>query len=224
MNPEWMDTEASFSDRADAGRALARHLTGYTGRSDVIVLALPRGGVPVAYEVAEALGVELDVLVVRKLGVPFQPELAMGAIASGGALYLDERTVRVVGVSEAEVLDVLNEERRELARREILYRGHRPPLKLESRTVIVVDDGIATGSSMHVAISALHAGQPSRIVVAVPVAPASTAKELEGIADEFVCLRRAQQFSSVSQFYREFGQTSDAEVRALLERSQRDTP
>jgi len=219
-----MGARALFSDRTDAGRALAQHLLGYARRSDVIVLALPRGGVPVAYEVAEALGVELDVLVVRKLGVPFQPELAMGAIASGDALYLDARTAQMVGVSEPEILDVLNEERRELARREILYRGDRPPLKLENRTIIVVDDGIATGSSMHVAITALRAGRPARIVVAVPVAPASTATELEGLADEFVCLHRAQDFSSVSQFYRQFGQTSDAEVRTLLERSQRGTP
>jgi len=222
MNPEWMGVEPPFSDRADAGRMLARQLGDYAGRSDVIVLALPRGGVPVGYEVAQALGVPLDVLVVRKLGVPYHPELAMGAIASGGALYLDELTVRMAGVTQPEVAAVLNDERHELARRETLYRGQRPPLKLEGRTVIVVDDGIATGSSMRVAIAALRVGKPARIVIAVPVVPESTEQRLAGVADEFVCLHSAPDFQGVSQFYREFGQTSDAEVRALLERSQQD--
>lgn len=198
---------------------LARQLDGYAGRSDVIVLALPRGGVPVGYEVAQALGVELDVLVVRKLGVPHHPELAMGAIASGGALYLDEQTIRMADVTQPEIVAVLNDERRELARREALYRGQRPPLNIEGRTVIIVDDGIATGSSMRVAIDALRTGKPARIVVAVPVAPEDTAERLAGVADEFVCTHRARQFGGVGQFYRDFGQTSDAEVRALLARS-----
>lgn len=201
---------------------LARQLDGYAGRSDVIVLALPRGGVPVGYEVAQALGVELDVLVVRKLGVPHHPELAMGAIASGGALYLDEQTIRMADVTQPEIVAVLNDERRELARREALCRGQRPPLNIEGRTVIIVDDGIATGSSMRVAIDALRTGKPARIVVAVPVAPEDTAERLRGLADEFVCTHSARQFGGVGRFYRDFGQTSDAEVRALLARSHQD--
>jgi len=224
MNPHWMAVEPLLSDRAEAGRMLARQLHEYAGRSDVIVLALPRGGVPVGYEVAKALGLELDVLVVRKLGVPYHSELAMGAIGAGGALYLDEETVRMAGVTQPEVIDVLNNERRELARRETLYRGPRAPLKVEGRTVIVVDDGIATGSSMRVAIAVLRAGKSAQIFIAVPVAPDSTANRLEGVADKFVCLHRLHQFGGVSQFYREFGQTSDAEVRALLERSHQDAP
>jgi putative phosphoribosyl transferase len=197
-------------------------LGAYAGRSDVLVLALPRGGVPVGYEVARALGVELDVLVVRKLGVPYYPEMAMGAIASGGALYLDEQTIQMAGVSRPEIDAVLDDERRELARRESLYRGQRPPLNLEGRTIILVDDGIATGSSMRVAIVALRAGKPARIVVAVPVAPVSTVQRLSGFADEIVCTHSAHRFGGVGQFYQDFGQTSDAEVRALLARPHQD--
>jgi putative phosphoribosyl transferase len=179
--------------------------------------------VPVGHEVAQALGVELDVLVVRKLGVPYYPELAMGAIASGGATYLDEHTIRMAGVSQEAVAGVLNDERRELLRREALYRGQRPQLSLKGRTVIVVDDGVATGSTMRVAIAALRASKPARIVVAVPVAPESTASQLAAIADHFVCAHSARDFGGVGQFYRDFGPTSDAEVRALLSRSHQDT-
>lgn len=217
-----IETEPPFRDRADAGRLLARQLGDYARRADVIVLALPRGGVPVGYEVARALGVPLDVLIVRKLGVPQDPEMAMGAIASGGALYLDEQTIRMAGVSQSEVVTVLNDERRELARREALYRGHGPPLNIEGRTVIIVDDGVATGSSVRVAIAALRSGKPARIVVAVPVAPESTARQLTALADEFVCLHRARHFGGVGQFYQEFEQTNDAEVRALLARPSQD--
>ncbi|EIF30846.1 putative phosphoribosyltransferase [Burkholderia sp. Ch1-1] len=224
MNPDRMATAPPFSDRAEAGRMLARQLSEYAGRRDAIVLALPRGGVPVGYEVARVLGVELDVLIVRKLGVPHYPELAMGAIASGGALYLDEQTIRMAGVTQPEVVAVLDDERRELARREALYRGQRPPLNLEGRTAIVVDDGIATGSSVRVAIEALRTGKPARIVVAVPVAPESTAKRLAGLADEFVCTRPARHFDGVGPFYQDFGQTSDAEVCALLARAHQDIP
>lgn len=222
MKSYWIGNEPRFSDRAEAGRILALQLGGYARRSDVIVLALPRGGVPVGYEVARALEVELDVLVVRKLGVPHYPELAMGAIASGGALYLDEQTIRMAGITEPQIAAVLNDERRELARREALYRGQRPPLNIEGRTVIIVDDGIATGSSMHAAIDALRSGRPARIVVAVPVAPEDTAERLGGLADEFVCTHSAHQFGGVGRFYQDFGQTSDAEVRALLARSHQD--
>jgi len=202
---------------------LARQLSEYAGRDDVIVLALPRGGVPVGYEVAQALRVPLDVLIVRKLGVPHYPELAMGAIASGGALYLDEQTIRMAGVTQPQVVTVLNDERRELARREALYRGQRPPLNLEGRTVIVVDDGIATGATVRVAIDALRTSKPARIVVAVPVAPESTATRLAGLADQLVCIHLARHFGGVSQFYQLFGQTNDAEVRALLAQPRQDT-
>jgi putative phosphoribosyl transferase len=219
MSQEVSAMEPLFSDRAAAGRMLARQLHGYAGRDDVVVLALPRGGVPVAYEIAQALGVELDVLVVRKVGVPHQPELAMGAIASGGIQYLDEHTLSAAGVTQLEVAAVLDEEYRELARREALYRGQQPPLELGGRTVIVVDDGIATGSSMRVAIEALRAGKPARIVVAVPVAPADTVQRLAGMADTFVCGHSAQVFYGVGQFYEDFGQTSDAEVSEFLARS-----
>ncbi|MFM0420144.1 phosphoribosyltransferase [Paraburkholderia aromaticivorans] len=217
-----IETEPPFRDRAGAGRMLAQRLGDYAGRGDVIILALPRGGVPVGYEVARALAVPLDVLIVRKLGVPQDPEMAMGAIASGGALYLDEQTIRMAGVSQSEVVTVLNDERRELARREALYRGQGPPLNLEGRTVIIVDDGVATGSSVRVAIAALRSGKPARIVVAVPVAPESTARRLAALADEFVCLHRARHFGGVGQFYQEFEQTNDAEVRALLARPSQD--
>ena len=215
--------EPLFRNRTEAGRALARQLSGYAGRSDVVVLGLPRGGVPVAYEVAQALHVELDVLVVRKLGVPHYPELAMGAIASGDALYLDEQTIRMAGVAQQEIVTVLNDERRELARREALYRAERPPLNIEGRTLILVDDGIATGSTMRAAIAAMRAaGKPARIVVAVPVAPAGAAERFTGLADEFVCTHSARHFDGVGQYYEDFGQTSDAEVRALLARSSQD--
>ncbi|AIP31585.1 phosphoribosyl transferase domain protein [Paraburkholderia xenovorans LB400] len=223
MSAERMAAGPPFRDRAEAGRMLALQLGEYAGRRNVIVLALPRGGVPVGYEVARALGVELDVLVVRKLGVPHYPELAMGAIATGGALYLDEQTIRMARVTQPEVAAVLNDEHRELARREALYRGPRPPPNLEGRTVVIVDDGIATGSSVRVAVEALRTGKPARIVVAVPVTPESTAKRLEGLADQFVCTHPARHFGGVGQFYRDFGQTSDAEVRALLARSHQDT-
>jgi putative phosphoribosyl transferase len=211
-----------FSDRAAAGRMLARQLHEYAGRDDVVVLALPRGGVPVGFEVAHALGVELDVLVVRKLGVPHYPELAMGAIASGGAVYLDEPTIRMAGTTQTELVAVLGEERRELARREALYRAQRPPLNLDGRTVIVVDDGIATGSSMRVAVEALRSGKPARIIVAVPVAPADAAEWLADIADAIVCMHAAPHFNGVGQFYKNFDQTSDADVRACLGHSNQD--
>ena len=214
--------EPLFKDREDAGRALAAGLRGYSHRDDVIILALPRGGVPVAYELARALGVEFDVLVVRKLGVPHDPELAMGAIASGGAQYLDEAMARRIGITPTQVVEVLAEERRELARRETLYRGNRPLVQLNGRTVIVVDDGIATGASMRVAVEALRTRQPARVVIAVPVAPADTADRLVSIADEFVCTHVAGTFLSVGRFYENFDQTTDTQVRALFARSHED--
>jgi putative phosphoribosyl transferase len=205
-----------FRDRREAGRELARRLSAYAGRGDAAVLALPRGGVPVAFEVAKALGLPLDVFLVRKLGVPGHEELAMGAIASGGARVLDSEVVRAYRVSEEELRRVTAVERRELARREIAYRGGRPALELKGRTVILVDDGLATGSSMRAALAALEPLSPARVVVAVPVAPRSTVSALGDAADEIVCLKMPEPFLAVGMFYEDFGQTSDEEVRDFL--------
>ncbi|MDE2345366.1 MAG: phosphoribosyltransferase, partial [Gammaproteobacteria bacterium] len=175
---------AIFPNRSEAGSRLAQRLQAYAGRDQVLVLALPRGGVPVGYEVARALGVELDVLIVRKLGVPHQPELAMGAIASGGARYLNQEVLQLARVSDAELQPVLAAETRELERRERVYRGDRPPSAIAGRTVILVDDGMATGASMRAAVLALRSKSPTRIVVAVPVAPEDASERLAGAADE----------------------------------------
>ncbi len=205
-----------FRDRRDAGRALARRLSSYAGRADVTVLALPRGGVPVASEIARTLGLPLDVFLVRKLGVPGHEELAMGAIASGGARVLDPEVLRAYRVSEEELARVTETERQELDRREIVYRADRPPLDVKGRTVILVDDGLATGSSMRAAVAALGPLSPARIVVAAPVAPPSTVFSLERMVDEIVCLATPEPFFAVGMFYEDFEQTSDEEVRHLL--------
>lgn len=205
-----------FRDRNEAGRELARLLSAYAGRGDVIVLALPRGGVPVASEIARALDAPLDVFLVRKLGVPGHEELAMGAIASGGAQVLDSEVVRAYRISEQEVNRVTAIERRELDRRERVYRGGRPPLALRGRTAILVDDGLATGSSMRAALAALHPLEPARTVVAVPVAPRSTVFDLKNLADEIVCVATPEPFIAVGMFYEDFEQIDDDEVRALL--------
>ncbi|MDE2255730.1 MAG: phosphoribosyltransferase [Betaproteobacteria bacterium] len=215
--------DSRFEDRFAAGRALARALQAYAAQRDVLVLGLPRGGVPVAFEVARALGAELDVLIVRKLGVPHQPELAMGAISSGDALYLNRDLIALTGVTKAEIESVLEAERKELARRELLYRGSRPAVRVEGRTVIVVDDGIATGASMHAALLALRSKHPGRIVVAVPVAPAQTQERLGAATDVFISVMTPEPFYAVGQFYEHFDQTSDEEVRTLLERSRAET-
>lgn len=208
-----------FADRKAAGRTLARKLTRYSGRRDVVVLALPRGGVPVAYEVAMALNAELDVLVVRKLGVPGHPELAMGALVSGGAVYRNEDVIQAAGVTPPQFSAVVSLERRELARREIVYRGTRAPVTVEGRTVILVDDGIATGASMYAAVSALRSSAPARLVVAVPVAPLDAGESLGAAVDEFVAAVSPSTFQAVSQFYDKFEQTGDDEVRDLLARA-----
>lgn len=205
-----------FRDRREAGRALARRLASYAGRADVIVLALPRGGVPVASEIARAMDVPLDVFLVRKLGVPGHEELAMGAIASGGARVLDSEVVQVYRISEEEIARVAAAESRELVRREHAYRGDRPPLDLQGRTVILVDDGLATGSSMRAGLAALRRLSPARIVIAVPVAPCSTLSALAGLADETVCLATPEPFHAVGMFYDDFGQVGDKEVRDAL--------
>ncbi|AIO65771.1 phosphoribosyltransferase [Burkholderia oklahomensis] len=208
-----------FRDRVDAGRQLAAHLADYANRSDVIVLALPRGGVPVAYEVAKALRVKLDVLIVRKLGAPGNPELAMGAIAAGGVVLLEQSVLRTMRVSERELADTIERERDELARREAAYRGDRAPPDVEGRTVIVVDDGIATGSTMLAAIEAVRERKPAKLVAAVPVASPSSAEKVKAAADAIVCVMRPDWLMGIGQFYRDFDQTSDDEVRTLLGRA-----
>jgi putative phosphoribosyl transferase len=207
-----------FDDREDAGRALARALAAYRRAAETIVLALPRGGVPVAFEVAQALGLPLDVLVVRKLGLPSQPELAMGAIASGGAIVLNEDVLRFVAGGREDLELVRRHEQAELERREVKYRGNRPPLEMAGRVGILVDDGLATGATMEAAVRALRAVGAKRVVVAVPVASTEARDRIAAVADVVVCLEAPTCFSAVGQWYRDFGQTSDAEVEELLAR------
>ena len=213
-----------FRDRKQAGQLLARSLARYAKRSDVIVLALPRGGVPVAFEVARELQVPLDVFLVRKLGVPGQPELAMGAIASGGVRVLDAELARRCGVSRAEIDRVQAREFEELLRRERAYRGGRPAPEVAGRTVVLVDDGVATGSSLKAAIAALRRRVPAAIVAAVPVAPPSTVHELSSLADEVVCVDTPVPFYAVGNFYEDFSPTEDEEVRELLALAARKAP
>ncbi|MBX6365403.1 MAG: dienelactone hydrolase family protein [Gemmatimonadetes bacterium] len=209
--------QARFANRVEAGRELAERLRPYEHRPDVIVLALPRGGVPVGYEVARALDVPLDIFLVRKLGVPGQPELAMGALASGGTVVLNHSVIQALGIPREAIDRVADEERRELARREEAYRGRRPAVDVADRTVILVDDGVATGSSMRAAVAALRRRGPARIVVAIPVAPRETCEELRREADDVVCLDTPDPFYAVGLAYRDFTQTSDDDVRRLLE-------
>jgi putative phosphoribosyl transferase len=199
-----------FRDRLEAGRRLAEKLSDYAGKPDVVVLALPRGGVPVAAEVARALDAPLDIFLVRKLGLPGQEELAMGAIASGGSQVLNTSLLRRLHVPP-ETVD----------RREREYRGSHAPPSVRGRTVILVDDGLATGASMHAAVAALRAQEPSRIVVAVPVGAPSTCEDLRQIADDVVCAETPEPFAAVGQWYDDFSQTTDEEVRQLLEASRR---
>jgi putative phosphoribosyl transferase len=205
-----------FRDRREAGLALAARLQHYDRRPDVVVLGLARGGVPVAYEVARRLGAPLDVFTVRKLGVPGQEELAMGALASGGVLVINEEVVRALGIPTRALEEVAWHEERELQRRERAYRGGRAPLPLRGQAVILVDDGLATGTSMRAAVAALRQKEPARIVVAAPVGAAATCAELGDEADEVVCAVTPEPFFGVGAWYRDFTQTTDAEVRALL--------
>jgi putative phosphoribosyl transferase len=206
-----------FHDRAEAGRLLADRLRHYAGRDDVIVLALPRGGVPVGYEVAKALGAPLDVFVVRKLGVPGYEELAMGAIASGGLIVLNREALQALPITEADIQRAAAAELRELERPEEAYRGggHDPP-HVEGKTVILVDDGLATGSTMRAAALAVRQLNPARVVVAVPVAAAETCDEFRDVVDEIVCSVTPRPFRAVGLWYEDFSQTSDDEVRELL--------
>jgi putative phosphoribosyl transferase len=208
-----------FRDRADAGRILAGKLAAYANRQDVLVLALPRGGAPVAYEVAQALHAPLDVFLVRKLGVPGQEELAMGAIASGGTRVLNEEVIGKLNVPEQVIETVAAEEKQELSRREHDYRDRRPPPDVRGRTVILVDDGLATGSTMRAAVAALRQQGPSRIVVAVPVGAPEICAELQHEADEAVCAHMPEHFYAVGAWYDDFAQTSDDEVCTLLARA-----
>jgi predicted phosphoribosyltransferase len=205
-----------FADRQEAGMVLATRLGQYAGRADVVVLGLARGGVPVAHEVATRLGVAFDVFTVRKLGVPGHEELAMGAIASGGVLIVNEDVVHGLGIPARALERVAEAEQRELARREGLYRGGRPPLEVRGRVVILVDDGLATGSSMRAAVAALRQKEPKRIVVAAPIGSGVTCAELHDEVDEVVCAVTPEPFYGVGSWYRDFSQTSDAEVQRLL--------
>jgi len=214
-----------FADRAEAGRMLGAKLAAaYSGRGDVVVLGLPRGGVPVAFQVAEVLNAPLDVLVVRKLGTPWERELAMGAIASGNVQVVDLSLVKQLCVPNEAIQDVAAVERNELARQERLYRGNRPPLAVAGKTVILVDDGIATGSCILAAITAVRRQGAARIVVAIPVAPATACNAIRMEADEVISVAEPETFLAISQWYEDFSQTSDDEVCALLERSSSSMP
>jgi putative phosphoribosyl transferase len=211
--------ERAFPNRTEAGRLLAKKLVKYAGRDDVIVLGLPRGGVPVAFEVAQRLGAPLDVFIVRKLGVPGFEELAVGAIASGGVRVLNEDVMRALPNADQLIESVTERETVELDRREQTYRNGRAAPGLRDRVVILVDDGLATGATMRAAVKALRQRGVARIVVAVPVGPADTCREFEDAADETVCASMPEFFQAVGQYYEDFSQTSDEEVRELLARA-----
>lgn len=210
------DADRPFTDRLHAGRELAGLLASYAGRPDVTILALPRGGVPVAAQVADALGAPLDVFLVRKLGTPGHRELAMGAIASGGVRVVNEDVVRWLGISPGQLERAAAEEAIELERREATYRDGRAPADVAGRIVVLVDDGLATGSTMRAAVQAVKQRNPAKVIVAVPVGARETCRGLQAIADEVICARTPEPFSAVGQWYLNFDQTSDDEVRALL--------
>jgi predicted phosphoribosyltransferase len=211
--------KSPFRDRRDAGRQLAQALAGYAGRPDVVVLALPRGGVPVAYEVARALHAPLDVFLVRKLGVPGHEEVAFGALASGGVRVLNEDLVQRLGIPPRVIAAVTAAERTELQRRRRAYRGHRRPAPVRGRIVILIDDGVATGASLRAALVVLRRARPARIVVAVPVAAPEAGAALRAEVDEVLCAWTPEPFHAVGHWYEDFAPTSDAEVRDLLEGS-----
>lgn len=208
-----------FHDRVDAGKRLAQLLIGYANRNDVLVLGIPRGGVPVAFEVAQALNAPLDILLVRKLGTPGQRELAMGAIASGGVCIVNDELAAQLGITKKQIAETIAAQETELQRREQLYRGVRPNIPATGKIIILVDDGIATGSSILVAIKVLRTFQPKKIVVAVPVAPDHANEQIREVADEFICVHQPDWFSAIGEFYDDFSQTEDSEVHSLLERA-----
>jgi putative phosphoribosyl transferase len=208
-----------YQDRAGAGKALAAHLREYADRADVLVLGLPRGGVPVAYEVARSLRVAMDIFLVRKLGVPGHEELAMGALASGGVRVINDDVTIQLGISRSVIDRVAAREQQELERRERLYRADRPPPAVQGRTVILIDDGLATGSTMRAAAAALRQMSPQKIIVAVPVAAAETCDELRNEVDEIVCVETPEPFVAVGAWYSDFSQTTDDEVRELLQKA-----
>jgi putative phosphoribosyl transferase len=208
--------QTRFQNRTQAGQLLAAQLRDYADRPQVLVLGLPRGGVPVAFEVAKALHIPLDLCLVRKLGVPKHPELAMGAIATGGVKVLNQEVIRELGISPATIETVAARELQELDRRDRLYRGTRPPPQIKGWTVILVDDGLATGSTMRAAITTLRQQQPASLVVAVPVAPPEVYRDFWGVVDKIVCLSTPQPFHAISLWYEDFAQTSDAEVQTIL--------
>lgn len=210
-----------FQDRTDGGRLLATELAEYANRPDVIVLALPRGGVPVGFEVARALDAPLDVFIVRKLGAPGHRELAMGALASGGVRVINDDVVDAYQIAPEVIDEVTAEEQHELERRERLYRGDRPPVRVAGKTVIVVDDGLATGSTMRAAVAALRKMKPAHIVVAVPTAAPQSCAEFRKLADDCVCVITPDPFYAVGLWYNDFSQTTDEEVCELLERAAR---
>lgn len=213
-----------FRDRVDAGRSLARALTAYANRADVLILGLPRGGVPVAYEVARAIGAPLDIILVRKLGVPGEQELAMGAIASGGVRVLNEDIVRMINIPTDVIEAVAAKEQRELERRERLYRGDHPLPVLEGKTVILIDDGIATGATVRAAIALVRQQRPAAVVVATPVAPLATCAALRAEVDELICVMEPESFFAIGFWYESFPQTTDEEIRQLLGRAWRLHP
>jgi len=215
--------DGAFANRSEAGRLLAEKLEKYAGRDDVVVLGLPRGGVPVAYEVAKHLNAPLDVFIVRKLGVPGFEELAAGAIASGGVRVLNEDVMRAIPHADETIEVVSARETAELERREQMYREGHPAPDVQGRTVILVDDGLATGATMRAAVKALRQSGAAKIVVAVPVGPPDTCREIKQLADETICLSTPEFFQAVGQYYEDFSQTSDEEVRELLARAAQET-
>lgn len=210
-----------FADRAEAGRQVAAKLAGYARRADVLVLGIPRGGVAVAFEVAQALGAPLDVFLSRKLGVPGQEELAFGALAGGGVRVLDQDLIRELNISRPDIERITQTAKTELERRERVYRDGRPAIQATGKTVLLVDDGIATGASTLAAIETLRHMRPARLLLAVPVAPASTCKRLREKVDELVCVQSPERFYAIGQFYEDFSQVSDEEVIELLHRAAR---
>lgn len=219
-----MSATQKFEDRTHAGRRLAEDLQEFAGRDDVIVLGLPRGGVPVAFEVARSLDAPLDVFVIRKLGVPGHEELAMGAVASGGIRFVDEPLTTELGISEDAIARTAAEEQEELQRRERTYRGSRAEPKVEGRTVLLIDDGLATGSSMQAATLALGAQEPAELIIAVPVGARSVCDAFRDTVDAVICSMTPEPFRAVGEWYEDFSQVTDEEVRELLDRARRELP